>query len=337
MKRKIRLTESEMVRTIERIVNEVKREKRSQFNESRYNRRRFLMEAEEEEAEIDAEIDDIGDEDNAERDRPLLDKIEKFAKKYKRLSKRMMRKLKRMIRKNSRQVITCCPKITDMLKIKSGGHMGESYRFLMEAEEEAMASDIEAEIDADDSPMPKSGILDKIEKFAKQYGKLTRKMKKIMMKLPMNNRKRYRKSFSCLSESESYRIKEEKMFLKERYQRLLVEEADINIPKLLNSIEAWGEEAEDSDNPAIRQLGNMIDGIENMGDKAGDVLGDIVDGLEKIFRNFMNTPKRRSKIRRLKRQLGNSVNNLQRNFRKMSRKMNRRGHNAVQKLTGLFK
>jgi len=39
-KKTIRLTESEMVSMIERIVNEVKREKRRQVNESKYSRRR---------------------------------------------------------------------------------------------------------------------------------------------------------------------------------------------------------------------------------------------------------------------------------------------------------
>jgi hypothetical protein len=38
-KKTIRLTESEMVSMIERIVNEVKREKRNQVNESTYVRR----------------------------------------------------------------------------------------------------------------------------------------------------------------------------------------------------------------------------------------------------------------------------------------------------------
>ena len=43
-KKTIRLTESEMVEMIERIVNEVKREKRNQISESRrrYNRKQIL-------------------------------------------------------------------------------------------------------------------------------------------------------------------------------------------------------------------------------------------------------------------------------------------------------
>jgi hypothetical protein len=47
-KKTIRLKESEMVSMIERIVNEVKREKRRQVNESTYVRKRYLMESEEE-------------------------------------------------------------------------------------------------------------------------------------------------------------------------------------------------------------------------------------------------------------------------------------------------
>ena len=43
-KKTIRLTETEMVSMIERIVNEVKREKRRQVNESRYNEKRLLQE-----------------------------------------------------------------------------------------------------------------------------------------------------------------------------------------------------------------------------------------------------------------------------------------------------
>lgn len=55
-KKTIRLTESEMVSMIERIVNEVKREKRNQVNESTYVRKRYLMESEE--SEFDKMIDD---------------------------------------------------------------------------------------------------------------------------------------------------------------------------------------------------------------------------------------------------------------------------------------
>ena len=43
-KKTIRLTETEMVSMIERIVNEVKREKRRQVNESRYSKKRILQE-----------------------------------------------------------------------------------------------------------------------------------------------------------------------------------------------------------------------------------------------------------------------------------------------------
>ena len=57
VKKQLDLQRSEMVSMIERIVNEVKREKRNQISESRYNRKRYLMEAEEEGADIDAEID----------------------------------------------------------------------------------------------------------------------------------------------------------------------------------------------------------------------------------------------------------------------------------------
>ena len=45
MKRKIRLTESEMVNLIERIVKEVKNEKRRQIMESRGKRRRRMNES----------------------------------------------------------------------------------------------------------------------------------------------------------------------------------------------------------------------------------------------------------------------------------------------------
>lgn len=43
-KKTIRLTETEMVSMIERIVNEVKREKRNQISESRYSKKRILQE-----------------------------------------------------------------------------------------------------------------------------------------------------------------------------------------------------------------------------------------------------------------------------------------------------
>ena len=97
-KKTIRLTESEMVSMIERIVNEVKREKRNQISESRYNRRRYLMEAEEEAMDIEAELEGV--------DIPtpeILGKVEDFITDFpdnvKKLSRKVRHKIKNLFRK----------------------------------------------------------------------------------------------------------------------------------------------------------------------------------------------------------------------------------------------
>jgi molybdopterin-biosynthesis enzyme MoeA-like protein len=94
-KKTIRLTESEMVSMIERIVNEVKREKRNQVNESTYVRKRYLMESEEE--ILTAELEEM-DENNP--DPTIFNKIESLAKKLGKLPMKISRKLKILKRKH---------------------------------------------------------------------------------------------------------------------------------------------------------------------------------------------------------------------------------------------
>jgi len=116
-KKTIRLTESEMVSMIERIVNEVKREKRNQISESRYSRRRYLMEQMEEEAMgIEAEWKKGGGEPTPK----ILQKIEDFLSKGKefgeKLSGALKSKLRLHFRKNPKSmkrfknISTQCPK-----------------------------------------------------------------------------------------------------------------------------------------------------------------------------------------------------------------------------------
>ena len=114
-KKTIRLTESEMINLVETIVHEIKREKRNQISESLYNRkRRFLKE--EEEAEEETLVTDISSMDEEDPDKGLLDRLEKFAAKFKKLPKKIMGKIKRLQRKQPdmmkryKNISTQCPK-----------------------------------------------------------------------------------------------------------------------------------------------------------------------------------------------------------------------------------
>lgn len=81
-KKTVRLTESEMVSLIENIVNQVKSEKRRKINESKSKKKtllrerhhRLLMEATE--AEIIADIDELGEDPPENERESLLDKVE---------------------------------------------------------------------------------------------------------------------------------------------------------------------------------------------------------------------------------------------------------------------
>ena len=115
-KKKIRLTESEMVTLVENIVNQVKLEKKRKINESRKpsllreRQYRLLMEATQ--MEIEADLEEIGEDEkpeNAEKEETLLDKIEKFIEEkkldLKRLGKRAQMILKRMMHSSHRPIM----------------------------------------------------------------------------------------------------------------------------------------------------------------------------------------------------------------------------------------
>jgi hypothetical protein len=81
-KKTVRLTESEMVSLIENIVNQVKSEKKRKINESKSKKKsilrerhyRLLMEAAE--AEITADIDELGEDPPENERESFLDKVE---------------------------------------------------------------------------------------------------------------------------------------------------------------------------------------------------------------------------------------------------------------------
>lgn len=98
-KKTIRLTESEMVSMIERIVNEVKREKRNQISESRYNRRRYLMEAEEAAMDIEAELAGV-DIPTPEMIKKIEDFITDFPDNVKKLSREVRQKINKFFKKS---------------------------------------------------------------------------------------------------------------------------------------------------------------------------------------------------------------------------------------------
>ena len=92
-KKVIRLTESEMINLVERIVNEVKREKRAQVTESlrrreskrlSENRKRRMYESDEEiegDTSLDVELEGVDENDpDPTKIQRILDKVENFLK-----------------------------------------------------------------------------------------------------------------------------------------------------------------------------------------------------------------------------------------------------------------
>ena len=83
-KKTVRLTESEMVTLIENIVNEVKSEKKRKINESKSKKKNILRERhykllmEAAEAEIIADIDELGEDPPENERESFLDKVEKM-------------------------------------------------------------------------------------------------------------------------------------------------------------------------------------------------------------------------------------------------------------------
>jgi len=105
-KKTIRLTETEMVSMIERIVNEVKREKRRQVNESRYSKKRILQEKHqrlilESEGEIILADLETMDEENPD---PVLERLMNHLEKLKRQGQREFREFRKKLIKFDRKI-----------------------------------------------------------------------------------------------------------------------------------------------------------------------------------------------------------------------------------------
>ena len=206
-KKTIRLTETEMVSMIERIVNEVKREKRNQISESRYNRKRYLMEAEEEGADIDAEID--AEMDSPEPKPALLDMIENFAKNYKKLT----RKMKRFLRKHSRKMKrNRFPNIFKLMGVSESYSynkkriLQEKYqRLILESEGEMILADLE-EMDENNPDPVLERLMNHLEKlkrkgqrefreFRKKLSTFDRKIKKVSRRAKSKIKRFFEKIF----------------------------------------------------------------------------------------------------------------------------------------------
>ncbi len=181
MKKTIRLKESEMVSMIENIVNEVKREKRNQISESRI--KRYLMEAEEEGANIDTEID-------MEMDSPkpkpaLLDMIESFAKKYKRLTSKMKRFIRKHTRKVQRNRFKNIFKIMDVNESYSYNKkrlIQEKYEMLLlESEGEMILTDLETMDEENPDPILEK-LKSHLEMLERKGGKALRDFKRKLHK-----------------------------------------------------------------------------------------------------------------------------------------------------------
>lgn len=146
-KKTIRLTESEMVSMIERIVNEVKREKRRQVNESTYVRKRYLMESEEE--ILTAELEEM-DENNP--DPTIFNKIESLAKKLGKLPMKINRKLKILKRKHPKmfknkagKTTTDCMELNESYSYNKKRLLQEKHqRLILESEGEMILADLES-------------------------------------------------------------------------------------------------------------------------------------------------------------------------------------------------
>ena len=128
-KKVIRLTESEMINLVERIVNEVKREKRAQVTESlrrreskrlSENRKRRMYESDEEiegDTSLDVELEGVDENDpDPTKIQRILDKVENFLKKGElpKNLQRFRRKIKNLFNKHGKPthkfLSTQCPK-----------------------------------------------------------------------------------------------------------------------------------------------------------------------------------------------------------------------------------
>ena len=128
-KKVIRLTESEMINLVERIVNEVKREKRAQVTESlrrreskrlSENRKRRMYESDEEiegDTSLDVELEGVDENDpDPTKVQVILDKVENFLKKGElpKNLQRFKRKIKNLFKKHGKPthkiLSTQCPK-----------------------------------------------------------------------------------------------------------------------------------------------------------------------------------------------------------------------------------
>ena len=128
-KKVIRLTESEMINLVERIVNEVKREKRAQVTESlrrreskrlSENRKRRMYESDEEiegDTSLDVELEGVAENDpDPTKIQRILNKVENFLKKGElpKNLQRFKRKIKNLFKKHGKPthkiLSTQCPK-----------------------------------------------------------------------------------------------------------------------------------------------------------------------------------------------------------------------------------
>ena len=116
-KKVIRLTESEMINLVERIVNEVKREKRAQVTESlrrreskrlSENRKRRMYESDDEiegDTSLDVELEGVDENDpDPTKIQRILDKVENFLKKGElpKNLQRFRRKIKNLFNKHGK-------------------------------------------------------------------------------------------------------------------------------------------------------------------------------------------------------------------------------------------
>ena len=157
-KKTIRLTETEMVSMIERIVNEVKREKRRQVNESRYNEKRLLQEKHqrlilESEGEIILADLETMDENNPN---PVLKKLQTYLKRLERTGKRELNDFKKKLSKFQKKINRAAARADRNIKKFFMKIFNESYsynekrllqekhqRLILESEGEIILADLE--------------------------------------------------------------------------------------------------------------------------------------------------------------------------------------------------
>jgi len=191
-KKTIRLTETEMVSMIERIVNEVKREKRRQVNESRYSKKRILQEKhqrlilESEGEMILADLEEM-DENNPN---PVLKKLQTYLRRLERTGKRELGEFRKKLITFQKKINRAAAKADRDVKKFFMKIFNESYsynekrilqekhqRLILESEGEMILADLETMDEENPDPVLER-LMNHLEKLKRQGQREFREFRK---------------------------------------------------------------------------------------------------------------------------------------------------------------